>query len=122
MIQFVKLVFISNIYFDYYQLSRVNEIILEDVALVENGIESKFVDDKIIEVVDGVFLEVGEDAVCVVDSDLDNRKLFEFFILEFLVMQDIFLFDDDDKKENGIDDEGQFTLLGILLRYGNLDE
>lgn len=122
MIQFVKLVFISNIYFDYYQLSRVNEIILEDVALVENGIESKFVDDKIIEVVDGVFLEVGEDAVCGVDSDLDNRKLFEFFILEFLVMQDIFLFDDDDKKENGIDDEGQFTLLGILLRYGNLDE
>lgn len=122
MIQFVKLVFISNIYFDYYQLSRVNEIILEDVALVENGIESKFVDDKIIEVVDGVFLEVGEDVVCVVDSDLDNRKLFEFFILEFLVMQDIFLFDDDDKKENGIDDEGQFTLLGILLRYGNLDE
>ena len=41
---------------------------------------------------------------------------------ELPAMQDIPLPDDDDKKENGTDDEGQFTPSGTLSRHGNLDE
>lgn len=122
MIQFAKLVFISNIYFDYHQPSRANETTPEDAAPVENGIESKPADDKTTEAVDGVSLEAGEDAACAADSDLDNRKSPELPIPELPAMQDIPLPDDDDKKENGTDDEGQFTPSGTLSRHGNLDE
>ena len=95
---------------------------MEDATPVENGTESKPADDNTTEAVDGVSLEAGEDAARAADSDLDDRKSPELPMPELPGMQDIPLPDDDDKKENGTDDEGQFTRSGTLSRHGNLDE
>jgi len=96
---------------------------LEDAVPVENGTESNLAADNTTEVVDGVSQEAGEDAACAAENDiLDKRKSPELPIPELPGMQDVPLPDDEDKKENGTDDEGQFTPSGTLSRHGNQDE
>jgi len=89
---------------------------------VENGTDSKLADDITNETVVGVSQEASEDVVCAAENDLDKRKSPELPMPELPGMQDILLPDDEDRKENGTDDEGQFTPSGTLSRHGNLDE
>lgn len=89
---------------------------------MENGTDNQPADDITNETVSGVSQEAGEDALCAAEKDLDKRKSPELPMPELPGMQDILLPDDEDRKENGTDDEGQFTPSGTLSRRGNLDE
>lgn len=110
-------------YFVYQQPTPVNGP-TQDAAPVENGTDSKPSEDNAIEKIDNRnSKETGEDgAKYAAGDDLDKRKSPELPFPELSGLPDLPSPNDEDKRENGTDDEGQFTPSGTLSRHGNLDE